>query len=66
MNDHDYRCKCPLCGDSLIIRLDSIDCTNCDYSRPRRQCEDMTEVRKLGEPHFVPPHTIPHPNGKQR
>jgi hypothetical protein len=61
----DYTSRCPLCGDFILIRIDSIDCVSakCGYTRPRSRVEDFTECRKPGEPRFVPPTRFPHPNG---
>ena len=65
---NDYASRCPVCGDFLIIRINSIDCVNsvCGYVSPRKACdiENLTEVRKPGEERFVPPKRIPHPNGR--
>jgi hypothetical protein len=53
----DYRITCPLCGDSLIIRIDSIDCYSCDYSSPRTPVQEMVDSRNLSGPLFQPPTT---------
>jgi hypothetical protein len=60
----DFTCRCPLCGNHLILKTNSIDCVECGYSALKRSpVEDLPEVRKTGEP-FNPPRRRPHPGVK--
>jgi hypothetical protein len=64
--DDSYVSKCPECQGWVIIKPAGTFCCSCEWFSPARSnAENMTECRKPGEPRFVPPKQIPHPNGRK-
>lgn len=50
----DFLMRCPCCNGTLKVAADGLFCSDCGYyrrtERERSVVENMTEVRKIGEP----------------